>query len=301
VPESKWGMDAAAWKEAGKFYSFRGHAIFYRLEGSGEPILLIHGFPTSSWDWAPIWSDLAAKYIVVAPDLIGYGYSEKPVEYNYSIMNQADLVEGLLAELRITKVRILAHDYGVSVAQELLARFQDRKREKKKTNLEIQSVCFLNGGLFPEAHRPRLIQTLLLSPIGRFVSMFINEAAFKASFSEIFGPDTKPKEEELKQFWDLARYNNGLQVYHKLIAYIPERQKNRERWVNAIMNSRVPLRLINGPADPVSGAHMAELYKKLIQNPDVVLLPEIGHYPQVEDPAGVLKSYLEFIQQKEEE
>jgi len=67
------------------------------------------------------------------------------------------------------------------------------------------------------------------------------------------------------------------------------------------MNSRVPLRLINDPADPVSGAHMAELYKKLIQNPDVVLLPEIGHYPQVEDPAGVLKAYLEFIQQKEEE
>ncbi|MBL8020555.1 MAG: alpha/beta hydrolase [Leptospirales bacterium] len=293
-------MDAASWKDAGKYFKHKGHSIFYRIDGAGPALLLLHGFPTSSWDFDLVWGDLAARSLLVAPDFIGYGYSDKPHEYEYSILDQADLVEGLLAELRIAEVRILAHDYGVSVAQELLARFRDRKRDRKK-GLELISVCFLNGGLFPESHKPRLIQKLLLSPLGRFVSLFLNEGSFSRAFSEIFGPQTRPKPEDLEQFWQLIQYNKGKEIYYKLIGYLPEREKYRERWVNAMMNSRIPLRLINGPEDPVSGLHMAETYKKLIQHPDVVLLPGIGHYPQVEDPASVVKAYFEFVDHKQEE
>ena len=294
-------MNAAAWKEGGKYFRHNGHNIFYRLDGSGEAVIFLHGFPTSSWDWEKVWPALTSQFLCVAPDFIGYGYSDKPHEYNYSILDQADLAENLLRELRIEKAHIFAHDYGVSIAQEMLARSQDRKRERIKGGLEILSVCFLNGGIFPEAHRPRLIQQLLLSPVGRWVSLFINEGAFRASFSEIFGKGSQPAEEDLKQFWELIRLNKGHEIYYRLISYIPEREKNRERWVNAIMNSRVPLRLINGPEDPVSGKHMADQYKKLIQKPDVVLLPGIGHYPQYENPDAVIANFLEFVRRKEEE
>ena len=74
-----------------------------------------------------------------------------------------------------------------------------------------------------------------------------------------------------------------------------ERRTHRDRWVGALVNTSVPRRLINGPVDPVYGAHMAERYRELVPEPDVVTLPGIGHYPQVEDPQGVLKAFLEFM------
>jgi len=73
-----------------------------------------------------------------------------------------------------------------------------------------------------------------------------------------------------------------------------ERRQKRERWVGALRSTRVPLRVIDGPEDPVSGAHMVERYRELVPNPDTVLLPGIGHYPQVEDPQGVLRAFLDF-------
>ena len=83
---------------------------------------------------------------------------------------------------------------------------------------------------------------------------------------------------------------------HKLIRYMPERIAHRERWVGALQQSKAPLRVINGPDDPISGAHMVARYRELVPNPDTVSLPGIGHYPQTEDPAGVLKALFEFHQ-----
>ena len=81
---------------------------------------------------------------------------------------------------------------------------------------------------------------------------------------------------------------------HKLIGYMEERRRQRERWVGALQQTSVPLRLIDGALDPVSGRHMAERYRELVPDPDVVILAEIGHYPQVEAPEAVLEAYFEL-------
>jgi pimeloyl-ACP methyl ester carboxylesterase len=96
------------------------------------------------------------------------------------------------------------------------------------------------------------------------------------------------------EFWQLVSYNDGHRISHELIRYIEERRENRERWVGALQTTSVPLRLINGPEDPVSGKHMTERYRELVPNPDIVLLPGIGHYPQVEDPTGVVEALRSF-------
>ena len=206
-------MDLEQWKEGGRTWSHNGHKIFYRLDGSGQPLLLLHGFPTSSWDYDAVYPALSQRYLTVAPDFIGFGFSDKPAEYAYSLMDQASLVEGLLAELRIERVSILTHDYGVSVAQELLAREQDRSRSRKKGGLTIDTVCFLNGGIFPEGHKPRLVQQLLQSPVGWIVARLINEAAFRTAFLEIFGPVTKPAPEQLHQIYEVILHNKGCLLY----------------------------------------------------------------------------------------
>ena len=105
-----------------------------------------------------MWPELTSKFCVVAPDMIGFGFSDKPVDYHYSIFDQADLFESLFQELHIHSFHILAHDYGDTVAQELLAR-----RLEQPDYFDIKSACFLNGGMFAKSYKPLLIQKLLMS------------------------------------------------------------------------------------------------------------------------------------------
>lgn len=281
------------WKEQAHTFTYRGHNIFYRDEGQGDVLLCIHGFPTSSWDWHRIWDALIGRFRVIAPDMIGFGYSDKPRQYDYSIFDQATLHEALLEGLGIESVDILAHDYGDTVVQELLARDRERK-VKGQATLDIRSVCLLNGGIFTEAIRPRLIQRLLMSPMGFLVGKRLNEKRFGKSFSAIFGPHTQPSAEELRTFWSQITYNNGPAIAHKLIRYMDERKKYRARWVGALQHTDIPLRLIYGPEDPVSGKAIAARYNELIPNPDIVALEGYGHYPQIEHPSGVIEAYFEF-------
>src|SRR5690554_7803655 len=81
------------------------------------------------------------------------------------------------------------------------------------------------------------------------------------TFSRIFGPQTQPCEQELDAFWTLIITHNGPAVMHRLIRYMAERPVHRDRWVSAMQQTAVPLRVIDGAADPISGAHMAERYQ----------------------------------------
>lgn len=282
------GIDLDDWRSRGRGLSFRGHAIRYWTAGEGEPLLLIHGFPTASWDWHYLWQPLAQRYRVIACDMLGFGYSAKPRGHVYNLLEQADLQQALLAHLNVTEpVHVLAHDYGDSVAQELIARHQEGR-------LALASCVFLNGGLFPETHRPVLMQKLLLSPLGPLLGPLFSRSKLKANLTKVFGPQTPPSEAELDAFWALIAHNDGPKVMHRLIRYMLDRRVSRERWVAAMQETTVPLRVIDGALDPISGAHMVTRYHELIESPDTVLLAAIGHYPQTEAPAEVLDHYLQF-------
>ena len=279
------------WRAGGREIRHRGHAIFVRSAGDPDavPLLLIHGFPTASWDWEPLWPDLAARYRVYALDLIGFGFSAKPADYEYSLIDQADLCESFLVAEGVRSCHVLAHDYGDSVAQELLARAREPGARPR-----LLSVAFLNGGLFPETHRPAFIQRLLLSPAGSVVARLTSRAALARNMRRIFGPETQPDDALLDAFWQLIRANDGQRVMHRLIRYMDERRAHRSRWVGALQRGGVPLKLVDGGFDPVSGAHMVARYRELVPNADVTVLERIGHYPQVEAPPAVLAAYLAF-------
>jgi len=292
-------MTLEQWKRSGRTFEHRGHSIFYHDQGHKEVVLCIHGFPTASYDWVSVWHPLTCRYRAVAPDMIGFGFSAKPKRYDYSILDQADLHEELLALLKIERCHILAHDYGDTVAQELLARYLDRSRAADGPAVpKIDSVCFLNGGLFPETHRARTVQKLLATPgLGFVLARLTDRRRFEQGFRAVFGPRTQPSHAAMDDFWTLVSHDHGHHLSHRLIGYMEERRRHRERWVGALLTQRVPLRVIDGPADPVSGRHMAERYRELVPGADVVLLADdIGHYPQVEDPENVLVAYLSFLE-----
>jgi len=276
------------WRRKGTAFAHEGNAVFVRSAGdrAAPVLLLIHGFPTASWDYAPLWESLAARWRVLTLDMLGFGFSAKPRNYPYSICAQADLVEAFLRAEAVTEYHILAHDYGDTVAQELLARSAGRPR--------LQSVCLLNGGIFPEAHYPLLIQRLLSSPAGPLVARLSSRSTFAVSMRRIFGRQRPPTREELDGFWALVTHGNGRAVLAGVSQYRRERLRMRPRWVGTLQTTAVPLRLIVGTADPVAGSAMADRYRQLVPRPDVVELAGVGHYPQVEAPEQVLQAYELF-------
>lgn len=281
-------MNSETWYKNGQTKIIKTHPVFFKRDGAGEALICIHGFPSSSWDFEKIWPSLIQNFDVIAHDLIGLGRSSKPNQA-LSIALQADIIEGLILELGIQKAHILAHDLGDTVAQELLAR-----QHEGKAKVHWLSCVFLNGGLFPETHRPLLIQRLLLSPLGPLLSKLMTKSTFKKNLTKVFSPANPPSEEFITETWNLTKENNGLSMIPKLIHYMDERILNRDRWIAPLTNNIIPMRLINGEDDPISGKHLAKRYEELIPDSDVVLLKNSGHYPHVETPSTVLSAFLDF-------
>jgi pimeloyl-ACP methyl ester carboxylesterase len=287
-------VSTSEWRQAGSFLKHKGHNIFWREGGnpSGPVLLLIHGFPTASWDWEKIWPGLAQRYRLLTMDMIGFGFSNKPYRYDYRISDQADTYDEFLTQRGVSEYHLFSHDYGDTVAQELIARDIESTSRPK-----LRSVALLNGGLFPETHRRVRFQSLLLSPVGPLFSQLITKKTLDRTMRQVFGPKAPPDEQTLTAIWELIATNHGYRIFHKLIRYIPERIEHRERWVGALQKTPAPMLLIDGMFDPISGAHMVTHFRELVPNAKVAELAGIGHYPQVQAPREVLAAYLSFRDQ----
>lgn len=284
------------WRTRSQVFSFKGHSMRYWTAGRGEPLLLLHGFPTASHDWHYLWQPLASQYRIIACDMLGFGDSAKPARHPYSLLEQADLQQALLAHLGIVEpVHLLAHDYGGNVAQELILR-HTTAHSPGDPPVQIASCVFLNGGLFAEAHRPARLQRWLSGPAGWWVGRSFNRAALVRSVSDVYGPDTCPNESELDDCWELLARNQGPRVFHRLMGYLRETRDYGERWTLAMQEAGVAMRMIVGGSDAIAGVRMLERFRQLIPGADTVLLPDIGHYPHTEAPLQVLRHFREFHQ-----
>jgi pimeloyl-ACP methyl ester carboxylesterase len=266
-----------------------GHerAIFVRKLGSGPSTTLLHGFPSSSHDWAKLAPVLAERRSLLMPDFLGFGASEKPVEHDYSLREQADLVEALWMRESVEQTALVVHDYAVSVAQELLAR-----RAEGTLSVDLQSVHLLNGGLFPELHRPQPTQTALLDPehgpkIGELITEELFVAGLRPTFAE--GYDAAADSAEI---WRSMNRDEGQRISHLLIRYMVDRERDGARWVAALEQTDVPLEFVWGMLDPVSGAHMAERIGERLPNAPLLALDDVAHWPQLEAPGRVLDALL---------
>lgn len=289
--------DLLNWKSKGKSFIYRGLNIFYIDEGAGPCIMIFHGYPFNSFDFIKIIEDLSARFRVIIPDLPGLGFSDKPAAYDYSIADYADMYIALCKKSGIEQLNILSHDLGNAVVQEILARSTEGDLP-----FTIKTIAFLNGGLFSDVYKPRLIQVLLSKsprPVGKLMTRFISKKILFYNTGKLFGPATKPSKELLNNFWDILNFNNGKSVTHLVGRLVFEKEKFQSRWIEAMQHTSVPLCFINGPSDPNSGINMVNRYRQLIPNPDIRLLDKnIGHWPQLEAPVQTLDLYLDFISNK---
>jgi pimeloyl-ACP methyl ester carboxylesterase len=291
-------MNIHEWKEKGHFRQIGDQRLFYAGEGEGEALLLLHAFPTASWGWHRLWPELTAHFQLIAPDFFGSGFSGKPKgRQYYAISFLADQAEELLEELGIEHVHLLANAYGVSIAQELLARQVNREA----LPFHIQSACFIGGGLFPEAARTTPMQRFLLTPAGRITARLFPTpyAAFRRNFSRTFGADHPPSEWLIGQVWQMLQYEEGLRRVPSTLRYLDDRRRRRDRLVGALEKAEIPLALINSKTDPLTGRTISEAWRKnLPAAPLYELEGDIGHYPPLEVPGQVLNHYLTFLEEK---
>jgi len=282
-------MDAvAAWGSRGKRYPIRGHEIFvidlHPAREIVEPLLIVHGFPASSFDWRRVVDELATDRRVVLLDLLGYGLSNKP-DQRYSLFEQADIVEEVGELLGLTEVALAAHDMGDSVGGELLAREMDGT-----SPLTVTRRVLTNGSIYMDLVQLSDGQRLLLDLPDEQLSddSLISGELFRASMQQTFGANTPADDEELAGQWELLARAHGNRLLPRLVRYIEERRRFEERWTAAIERHRSPLTIIWGDADPIAVFAMAERLHDARPPSALHRLQGIGHWPMIEAPAAVV-------------
>lgn len=283
-------MELSMWKNSGQFFDWKGHSIFVQdTAASNKPVLLlIHGFPTASYDFHLLWPDLAETHRLIAFDMLGYGYSDKPRAWQHSIFNQADIAEALLRSKGIGECTTITHDVGDTVGQELLARHAEGN-----LGFRLKRVVMFNGGLFPETHRAILVQKLLLSPLGFLFTRLMKKEKLAASLRSVCSAGLS--DADIDAAWTLMAHKKGNQCMHLLIRYMRERRENRDRWVQALQKADMPFTLIDGVEDPISGEHMVQRFEELVPGKQTIRLPGLGHYPHLENAPQVLAALRPLI------
>lgn len=274
------GPSSAQWKALGKTFTFDGHSVFYLDQGSGSATLAIHGYPTSSWDFRRLMEPMSRDARFIAPDLLGFGFSDKPADFTYSIARHADLVVALVKHLGLTRARLIGSDIGNAVVQELLAR-------ERATTLPfaIDSVVLINGSLFAEQFKPSNAQKALLSPLGRMINRGASEDTIVTSLTQISGPERRIPASELSEVWRLLNYPADARLMHRTLPGVEEREANDARWTDALCASATPLKLVVGAADPTAGKAMAEAITVKCRGARrfaALQLDKAGHFPHVE-------------------
>ena len=261
--------------------SRRGHHIAYRRRGQGPAVLMLHGFPTWSYDYALLAESLAVEHDVITLDFLGYGASDKPNPYEYSVAESADVVEDLAAHLDLRAVCLVVHDYGGIVGQELIGRAL-----AGRLPFAIDRLIALNFGIVFSAYRPTRLQKLLILPvIGRLIAGRVTAERLRAGLDALRG--SKLSDAEFGGLWLGVARLDGHKLAHLLIRYNAERAAHHGRWEAALAGWDGPLHLVWGLDDPVSGRHVLQAAIALLPHAQVTALDGVGHYPQSEAPHAV--------------
>ncbi|MFT5063287.1 MAG: pimeloyl-ACP methyl ester carboxylesterase [Gammaproteobacteria bacterium] len=261
-----------------------------------ETLLLIHGFPESSFSYHKVVDGLLKTFKrIVLFDFIGYGYSDKPTSnYSYSLFEQADVAFQVWHQLGVKGGHLLSHDMGDSVATELAAR--DVAGNLPAWFSEgFQSYTFTNGSMVLDLAKLRLGQKALLSGLGSVFSKLSTKRLFVQQAASAHGNDHLDLD-DLDHMWQQTTEQNGHRLNHKIIQYLKDRKRfEKIRWLPSLSKLKQPIHLCWGEADAVASVAMAHHLKaNVCTQATLTLMPNVGHFCQLSDPDIWVKSVSKF-------
>ena len=289
-----------AWLDRGRHQNVCGRRVFVidtapssKGYARRPPLLILHGFPTSSFDWHLVLPELSRKRRVVLFDLPGFGFSDKPERYSYSLFEQADVVEGLVERLGLERPHVIAHDMGVSIASELLAR-----RQRKLLKGDLASLLLMSAGVYGELAKVTTSQKVLLTPLGPAFAGLGVGAVFRLQVQQVFERTVAPA--EISAMWEQIVYLDGHKRMAQIIGYLRERARFEERWIGALRTVEdVPVHLVWGSHDPTSLISIGERLAFEIPHAELARLERVGHYPQLEAPeetTAAIEAWLDRVE-----
>lgn len=303
-----------SWEGLGDFLSLdyggsAGLKVFYRdigdkFAGASRTLVLIHGFPESSYSFHKVIDGLGQYFQrIIAVDLPGYGLSDKPdgEHYSYSLIEQADILLSVLHRLSVRGAHMLAHDMGTSVLTEIAHRDAETLLPKS-FDTGVLSYTFTNGSMMLEHAELRLMQKLLLTPLGKWIAKLSNFTTFEKTVLSAHGVAQFDPEgltdEDIKMLWCFQSRAGGQEKLYLTIRYLNDRKRFQNiRWLPALtrLNDSRPIHICWGEADQVARKAMAvELKNRICVDAKLTLMPGVGHFCQIGSPEQWLDAVLEF-------
>jgi pimeloyl-ACP methyl ester carboxylesterase len=280
---------AKEWLDAGGFFEWGGLQIFHAEFGDPDapPLLLLHGFPTSSIDWYDVVEPLGRERRVCLLDFPGFGFSDKPTGESYTIDRDCELVDHYLGAVVGTKAgAVVAHDRGDSVALAFAARCASHE-----TEFELDHLVLSNGNMFLPLSNLNVFQHLVLDPATapEVLAAATPEALAAGMGQSTFTPPRAEDDPAIAALAQTFAHNDGIAVLHDTIQYLVERSEHEQRWLEALARSPAPTTIVWGLYDVVSplrvAAHIWDAY--LATNADgneFWVLPRANHYLQNDQP-----------------
>lgn len=281
------------WQSQGTKKRIFGRDVFVFDSGGPheETLVILHGFPTSSFDFHRVMPHFTKRFRVVIHDHVGFGLSDKPRDYSYSLFEQAEVAMEIWRGSGIERAHLLAHDYGTSVATEVLAR-----RERGSCPVDLQSVTLANGSVFIElAHLTPSQLALRNKTLGPVFARLSSKVVFQAQLRKIFGTPDAVSKDELDAAWALLVHADGKLVLPAISSYLDERTRFKQRWIGALAKLDIPAHVLWGRRDPVAVPAIAEALADTIPRVHLTWLDELGHYPMLEDPTRWAENVLKFF------
>jgi len=296
------------WRGRGGYFSWRpatGIAssveVFHvEIGDAGAPVvLLIHGWPTSSIDWCDVAARLSASFRVCALDFPGYGFSDKPPGWGYSLARDAELIEFYLAEvIGADTAVIVAHDRGDSVAL-----LQAAHCAQGRSATGIEHLILSNGNIFLPLSNLTQAQRLMLDPQSwpHVAAALTPRALAEGMGAMTFTPPRKAGDPEVEAMTAAFAHNDGVSVLHETIQYLVERSKDEQRWLTALAEAPFPVTMIWGLRDTVSPPRVASYvwHEYLMRAPgtnNLYFIPDANHYLQADRPDAFVKALLHALE-----
>ncbi|HTZ09810.1 MAG TPA: alpha/beta hydrolase, partial [Acidimicrobiales bacterium] len=253
-----------------------------RGEETAEPLLVLHGFPTSSFDFHAVVEAWAEHRRVLLLDLVGFGLSDKP-DRRYSVETYADGVQAFVDGLGVRRLAMVSHDLGDTVGGELLARTLEGSWP-----VEVTRRVLTNGSIYIAMAQLTVGQQVLLSlPDERLdPGTGIDGEAMAASLAGTFGPTSSVDGAELAAAWELIAHHRGQLLLPRTIRYIEDRRRHEDRYTGAIETHPSPLAVVWGTEDPVAVRAMADRLVEARPGTPLTWLEGVGHYPMLEAPGA---------------
>jgi len=268
-----------------KVFKIEGHQVIVTLSGDPKnpPIILIHGWMSHRGVWQQTMRALEAKYFCIAPDLLGFGASDKPDSADYSLPAQAGRIFKLADQLGLPQFALIGHSMGGQIAMYIAAIAAPARVDK------LLSI----GGVVTGQLSDKVLKTLPLIRLARRLPALYGIATSLVDFGPyvkwIFGSWFYDMKSLPLAAWKADR----LSAFNRASA-IPNDEAAKSiqatNLVKYLHKIKGPALLIHGENDGVVPVDEATLARDVIPNNNLALFKKCGHYPMYEKPAQYLKA-----------